>query len=122
MPTPACASGEPLPPMVYRPSTKSVGSSGNGSGLQRSWFGEAGCAPKSHCSCDCANGVNSPWVTAGRIRYSQLRRLLPRGAVNAVPVSCSAYRPWATFCGEFCPTGSAPATASVANSLPKPDW
>jgi hypothetical protein len=66
--------------------------------------------------------VNSPWVTAGRIRYSQLRRLLPRGAVKAVPVSCSAYRPWATFCGEFCPTGSAPATASVANSLPKPDW
>ena len=35
------------------------------------------------------------------MRYSQLRRLAPRGAVNAVPLNCSAYSPWATRCGEL---------------------
>jgi len=57
-----------------------------------------------------------------RIRYSQLRWLACRGAVNAVPLSCSAYRPCATRCGEFWPCGNTPAIASLANSLPKPDW
>src|SRR5258708_31111691 len=45
-----------------------------------------------------------------------------RGAVNGVPLSCSAYRPSGARWGEFCPSGRAPATASVANSFPKPDW
>jgi hypothetical protein len=67
-------------------------------------------------------GRNGSCTAAGRIRYSQLRRFVWRGAVNAVPESCSAYRPCATRCGEFCPCGSAPAIASLANSLPKPDW
>ncbi|MNV75321.1 hypothetical protein D3C71_1686000 [compost metagenome] len=110
-----------MPPMVYRPSMKSVGAVGSGRGSQRSWFGDTAAWLKSLCSCGCSNGVNSPCITAGRMRYSQLRRLLPRGAVNAVPVSCSAYRPCATRCGELRPTGKVPGTASVANSLPKPD-
>src|SRR5580693_5425147 len=54
------------------------------------------------------------------MRYSQERRLAARGAVKAVPENCSAYKPKGQRCGEFCPWGSAPASASVANSLPKP--
>ena len=107
--------------MVNKPSTKSVGVSGNGSGLQRNWFGDTAPWLKSPCRRGCANGVNSPCITAGRIRYNQLRRLSARGAVNAVPFNCSAYKPCATRCGELRPTGRVPGTASVANSLPKPD-
>ena len=44
-----------------------------------------------------------------------------RGTVNAVPENCSAYRPRGTRCGEFPRAGRMPGTASVANSLPKPD-
>src|SRR5690606_41657918 len=54
--------------------------------------------------------------------YTTLFRSSLRGAVNAVPLSCSAYSPCATRCGELRPTGSVPATASVANVLPNPDW
>ena len=54
------------------------------------------------------------------MRYSQLRRLLWRGAVKAVPLICSAYSPCATTCGELRPSGKVPGNASVANSLPKP--
>src|ERR1700690_2069386 len=54
------------------------------------------------------------------MRYSQERRLAARGAVNAVPENCSAYSPKGQRCGELRPRGSAPARASVANSLPKP--
>src|SRR5690606_38288396 len=59
-------------------------------------------------------------MAAGRIRYSQVRRLLARGAVKAVPEICSAYSPYGHFCGEFLPTGKAPGSASVANSFPNP--
>src|SRR5690606_13602804 len=100
---------------------KSVGASGIGSGFQRIWSGETGTSPKRSWKRGWANGSKRPCIAAGRIRYSQLRRLLPRGAVNALPVSCSAYRPCATFCGELRPTGRVPAIASVANSLPNPD-
>ena len=51
-----------------------------------------------------------------------MRRFAWRGAVNAVPEICSAYSPYGQRCGEFCPTGSAPGSASVANSFAKPDW
>ena len=54
------------------------------------------------------------------MRYSQERRLAARGAVNAVPESCSAYKPYATRCGELRPTGKAPGKASVVHSLAKP--
>src|SRR5258708_19776846 len=59
---------------------------------------------------------------AGRIRYSQERRFAWRGAVNAVPENCSAYSLYGHLCGEFCPRGKAPGSASVANSFPKPVW
>src|ERR1700722_15466875 len=54
------------------------------------------------------------------MRYSHERRLAARGAVNAVPENCSAYSPNGQRCGELRPRGSAPDSASVANSLPKP--
>src|SRR5690554_2902107 len=122
-PTPVPAREPPLPAMVNRPSTKSTfaSPSGSGSGSQRSWSGVTKPGPNSSCRCGCSNGSKAPCIAAGRIRYSQLRRLAWRGAVNAVPVSCSAYSPCATRCGELRPTGSAPSTASVANSLPNPD-
>src|SRR6185437_13087549 len=55
------------------------------------------------------------------MRYVQVRRFKWRGAVNGVPLSCSVYKPSGGCCGAFWPTGSAPGTASVANSLPKPE-
>jgi len=65
-------------------------------------------------------GLNGSCITEGRIRYVQVRRFRWRGAVNGVPESCSVYSPSGAFCGEFWPCGSAPASASVANSLPNP--
>jgi methylenetetrahydrofolate reductase (NADPH) len=56
------------------------------------------------------------------MRYNHERRLAERGAVNAVPENCSAYRPYGQICGELRPAGNAPDSASVANSLPKPLW
>ncbi len=65
--------------------------------------------------------VKAGWAADGRTRYSHERRLCARGSVNAVPLSCSAYRPSGARCGEFRPWGSAPGTASELCSLPKPD-
>ena len=42
--------------------------------------------------------------------------------MNALPLSCSANRPSGARCGELRPAGSAPGTASLANSFPKPGW
>ncbi len=121
MPTPLCIVESPLPAIVIRPSTKSVGSAGTGGGFQRSWLGEVGTS---------SNGVlrssffSSGWyglcTTDGRMRYAHVRRFCKRGAVNGVPLNCSVYKPSGAFCGEFCPFGSAPRSASLANSLPKP--
>src|SRR5690606_31047592 len=123
MPTPACADGPPLPAMVNSPSTKSVGRSGSGIGFQRSWSGVTGPLPKSLWNAGApAKGASVPCMAAGRMRYSQLRRFSLRGAVNAVPLNCSAYNPWAAFCGEFRPTGTVPGTASVTNVFPNPAW
>ena len=92
-------------------------------GFQRSWSGVTGPAPKSLWNAGVpSNGANAPCIAAGRIRYSQLRRFSLRGAVNAVPDNCSAYRPCATRWGELRPTGSVPGSASVAKLLPNPDW
>ena len=63
---------------------------------------------------------NAGCFALGSTRYTQDRRFTPRGWVNAVPLSCSAYRPRGARCGELRPAGSAPATASVANSFPNP--
>ena len=58
----------------------------------------------------------------GMIRYTQVRRFTARGWVNAVPLSCSAYKPSGACWGEFRPAGSAPGTASLTNSFPNPRW
>ena len=91
----------PAPPMSRRgqrddsPSTKSVGSaSGIGSGFQRSRFGDGGTSSKRLGQRAPARaGGTGRCAAAGRMRYSQVRRLAWRGTVNAVPDNCSAYRP-----------------------------
>jgi hypothetical protein len=93
MEQPVWVSGEPLPPIVRTPAMKSVGSVGIGNGLQRSGFGEAGPSSNRLVKAPSTMLVNSPCTAAGRMRYSQLRRLECRGAVKAVPENCSAYRP-----------------------------
>ena len=110
--------------MVTRPSTKSVGVVGTRQRVPAQLVRRRG-APSSKslvrsplsirlngCVQRAAGGCDT--ATSGGWRA--------RGAVNAVPEICSAYSPYGQRCGEFCPTGNAPASASVANSLPKPDW
>src|SRR5687767_13894577 len=105
------------------PSTKSVGLLGTGSESQRSWFGVVGIWSKGDDLKSLLSiGSNGLWRTLGLVRYVHVRSLRSREAVNAVPENCSAYSPNGARCGEFRPTGSAPATASVANSFPKPVW
>ena len=57
------------------------------------------------------------------MRYSHERVFSVRGAVNALPESCSAYSPWGHFCGEFCPTGRAfgKRASSELKCDPNPD-
>ena len=87
------AAGSPLPAIVNRPSTKSVGTVGFGNGSQRSWLGGVGTSPKRLTMRPLSIRAKGRCIAAGRIRYVQERRLDPRGAVNAEPESCSAYRP-----------------------------
>jgi hypothetical protein len=82
-----------LPAIVTQPSMKSVGASGIGSGFQRSWFGVTGACAKRLTMRPSSMRSNGPCSAAGRMRYSQERRLWLRGAVKAVPEICSAYRP-----------------------------
>src|SRR6185437_15906094 len=94
---PACSAGPPLPAIVTRPSTKSVGFSGSGSGSQRNWFGVAGASSKRLWSMACSTGWNGSCTAGGRIRYSQLRRLARRGERRArqllrVEAVCHALR------------------------------
>ena len=113
----------PLPPSVNRPSMKSLGSfsAGSGSGSQRSRFGSGSSSSNGvPLSCLFSILLNEGCFALGRIRYTHVLRLTARGWVNAVPLSCSAYRPSGARCGEFRPAGSAPATASVTNSFPNP--
>ena len=94
-PHPACAAGPPLPAIVTSPSTKSVGSVGIGSGSQRSWFGVAAVASKSLVEQAVVDAlerlVHARPAGCGRARCAGSRA---RGAVNAVPEICSAYRPY----------------------------
>jgi hypothetical protein len=87
---PACAEGPPLPAIVTRPWTRSVGAAGIGSGFQRIWFGDAGTSSNALTIAPASSGSNGRCIADGRIRYSHERRLSARGAVNAVPLSCSA--------------------------------
>ena len=113
----------PLPAIVYSPAMKSAGPSGSGSGSQRSRFGSGSISSNGPArSAPLPIRLNLGCAADGIIRYTQVRRLAARGWVNAVPLSCSAYSPSGARCGEFRPAGSAPATASLTNSFPKPGW
>ena len=59
--------------------------------------------------------------TDGRMRYNHERLLWSRGAVKAVPESCSAYKPYGQRCGLFWPNGKAPFNASELMVLPNPE-
>jgi hypothetical protein len=77
---------------VRTPSRKVVGASGSGTGLQRS--GAMGNSASRQGAVRQSLGssfVKRPMCcTVGRMRYSQLRSLLARGAVKGLPESCSA--------------------------------
>ena len=79
-----------MPAIVTMPSTKSVGDEGAGNGLQRNWFGVVGSALKSLTRSPASMRSKGLCIADGRMRYSQERRFVPRSAVKAVPVSCSA--------------------------------
>jgi hypothetical protein len=84
------------------PCTKSVGDDGIGSGRHRSWFGVGGTSLNGPLRMSLLSiGLNGLWTADGRIRYVQVERLTPRGAVNAVPFNSSTYKPNGGFCGVF---------------------
>ena len=60
------------------------------SGVEGGVIGDVGVSPKRDTIAPSAMRRNGACIAAGRIRYSQLRRLAARGAENAVPDSCSA--------------------------------
>jgi hypothetical protein len=114
-------SGAPDAATVCRPASQSVAPPvGSGCGAQRSGLGSR-TNPAAPSSPACASGAAGPRTTDGRTRYSHERWFLARGAVKAVPDSCSATKPYAHTCGLLQPTGSAPGSASLANELPKPE-
>ena len=81
---------------MNQPSTKSHVSANSvnaGKAPQRIGVGLVGAVAVSVlCS---ETGLNADCATDGRMRYSHERRLCTRGAVNAVPLNCSAYKSWA---------------------------
>ena len=102
---------------------KSTGPAGSGSGSQRSRLGSGSISSNGAPRSDPLPIRSKRGCAAdGMIRYTQVRRLTARGWVNAVPLSCSAYRPSGARCGELRPAGRAPGTASLTNSFPKPGW
>ena len=110
---------------VVSPSTKSTWALPDKLGLGSNAFDSEGVGTSSNGPLrnivSTVNGWYGSCTTDGRMRYIHVRRFTPLGAVNADPLTCSAYSPKGHCCGEFWPTGSAPARASVANSLPNPD-
>src|SRR5512146_845172 len=98
---------------------KSVGLDGTGNGSQRM---RLGCAPASsngpETSVGCDIFLYGECIAEGRSRYIQVLWFSARGAVNAVPESTSGYSPFGVRWGEFCPTGSAPRTASLEKVFP----
>ena len=63
-----------------------MGTGGASSGAERQYA-----TPSVELPGSAATGLKWPqWATLGRIRYSQDRSLLARGAVNGEPLSCSA--------------------------------
>ena len=92
---PACVPASPAVVMVRTPSTNDSGSAGIAIALHRigaigsstSWQGADRHRPMS------AFSKRPKCATVGRMRYSQERSLVVRGAVKGEPLSCSAYRP-----------------------------
>ena len=106
MPTPCCAAGEPLPAIVNRPSTKSVGARRHRQRAPAQLVRRDRAGRRSRCGSAAARTARtcraSPPGGCGTASCAGSRA---RGAVNAVPRHCSAYRPCATRCGELRPTG-----------------
>ena len=101
MARPFLSVGSPAPPTVRSPCTKSVRSPAPGiaHGSQRIWSGWTAASllatVKSEIRAALSPAVpssasNGTCCTDGRVRYSHERWLWSRGAVNAVPLSCSA--------------------------------
>ncbi|MNC89729.1 hypothetical protein D3C83_57080 [compost metagenome] len=67
-----------------------MGCAGTGSGRHRSWLGVGGTSLNGPVRMSplstCRNGL---CMVEGRMRYVQVERLVPRGAVNDVPFSSS---------------------------------
>ena len=120
---PDCEAASPEPASVARPSMKSAGFAGIGSGFQRSRLGGVSTSSNGpERTRPFAMRRYGACIAEGRSLYSQTLWFSARGAVKAVPEMTSAYRPCGVRCGEFCPTGSAPFSASLENVLPKPLW
>ena len=66
-----------------RASVQCVGGSGSHWCDTRQWLNESYTRPSG------SMGRKGSWVTEGKMRYSQVRRLEARGAVKGVPDSCS---------------------------------
>ena len=89
---PPCVPASPAVVMVCTPCRNVISVFGIGVGSQRScsiaiscsWHGAVRHSPASTFA------KRPECFTDGRIRYSQERSLLPRGAVNGEPDSCSA--------------------------------
>ena len=90
------------PAIVLRPSTQSTCSEPAGmlKGFHLIWFGLGGWSDHWVVRNFWLYGWNGWCFTEGRILYSQALWLLSLGAVKAVPLSCSAYRPKLHTCTE----------------------
>ena len=89
---PARDPASPAVVMVCTPSTNDNARPGIGSGSHRSGaigISTSGAGAVRHSPMSVFS--NRPqWLTVGRMRYSQERSLVVRGAVNGEPESCSA--------------------------------
>lgn len=86
----------PAPHTVCNPSAKVTFSleDGKSKGFQRIWLGFGGCSFQFETKCfETFSFWKGSWTTLGRILYNQVLEFSVRGAVKAVPESCSAYNP-----------------------------
>lgn len=93
--------------------SKSKGSHLNWLGMALKCFPNAGVGDCSDCEELSETGSKFWWLDDGNIRYNHDCWFSCRSAVKAVPESFSVYKPCGACCGEFCPIGSAPGTASL---------
>jgi hypothetical protein len=76
--------------------------------------------PNQTSSSSSSSRVTRSETTPGWIRYSHVLRFSKRGAVKAVPESCSAYNPNGAMRGLLRPRGKAPSKASLSRVFPNP--